>query len=156
MVKLDLNQRQHKGNNMHFHDDPPPSKGWGLRGCLFQLVVMTLAIMLCLSGITVAVDASCHRDSTRWLVDYPDSEVVSHEYTFIRAWGIGETTRMLYSPHDPTTVRLWYNNHNTEIASQGHVRGGGQADMRWQIIENPDGDGTLIVLTTRCATQIFP
>lgn len=130
-------------------------------GCR-RLLMSTSAIILCIIACSVVtflgIDARCNYDIETWLPVYPDAEVVSVDYDFLRARGMGETTLVLYTPDDSNTVRTWYTNYRRELTrgEQGanpNRAMGGIAETRRSITDAPDAPGTLITLFSKCADE---
>lgn len=140
------------GYFLDHHTTTPQPIGFG---CLVTTLAMIVGTFLCIGSLALAIDGSCVRDANRWLVDYPDSEVVTEDYNFLRPFGLGETTRILYTPDPVRDVRLWYNRHNTELSAQGYNRSSGQARMIWRANADPERNGTRIFLYVDCANTAF-
>lgn len=115
-------------------------------------VVLIIVGVVVLSVLTATfIDNRCYDDSTAWLPVYPNATVQSVKYDYFRAWGIGETKMILVSPDDRITVNTWYANAMEEIAKK--YTGRGLADSDYQIRRNPNGDGSVITLSSACANS---
>lgn len=125
-----------------------------LRGCLGFLMASIIGISLCTVTVYGGVEYSCNRDAKEWLVDYPDADLVSEEYSWLRAFGIGRTVRTLYTPDSKNDVIRWYAQHSRELTDQGKTQGDGFARIGWQYITGPDGEGTTIQLSSDCASDM--
>jgi hypothetical protein len=130
-----------------------PGRQVGWRGCLISSVVILLGITLLIVGIYVAVDASCVASAENWLPDYPGSTFVEQDYSWLRAFGIGETQRILYSTDEVEQVRLWYYRRDIAKGEAGESRAGGVAALNWAMTAHPDG-GTTIILSSVCAREL--
>lgn len=136
---------------------PAHESRYSNKGCAVAMVLSVIGIFVCAVAIYIAADVSCVRDANTWLVDYPGAELVSEEYTFLRPFGIGVTTRILYTPDPQTQVGMWYRSRDREInVEQGLSRNIGVAQMRWTASPATDRDGTIIRLYSECApTFVF-
>lgn len=125
----------------------------GLRGCLVLSLLMLLGVLGIGGGFYAAIDISCVAAANEWLPDYPDAELVEETYSFLRPWGVGETTRILYSPDAPFDVSIWYREGDRERSDEGKSPTDGPARMRWFVRETEDG-GSTILLTSNCSSGI--
>ena len=121
-------------------------------GCLPFMGAITIGLIVIISGLYLWVDTSCISGADRWLNDYPASQFIDEDYSFIRPFGIGETTRILYSEHSLNTVRNWYFDEDRNRNRRGLNRGDGVAWMRWYVQE-ADNDSTIIILKSECSRQ---
>lgn len=128
-------------------------KGW--RGCLVFVVFIGIVITGCMMSVYVGIDVVCSNSAHTWLPDYPGATLINQEHNFIRPFGIGETTRALYSPEARRAVELWYMRHDADNVSQGRTRDGGMATMRWFLQEDDTRGGTLITLYSSCAADLI-
>lgn len=135
------------------HASGTPGSATSARGCLVSWLAIAFGVFLCSGTIYVASDVSCASNAHLWLVDYPGSQLVSQEHSFIRPWGIGETTRVLLSPDPPRDVRMWYNRRDSDLARQGNEKRGGLGTLSWRVSESQEG-GSLIVLHSNCANVL--
>ena len=124
------------------------------KGCLLFLLISIMGVFLCMVTVYAGVEYSCQRDATQWLVDYPGSELVEEEYSWLRPFGIGRTVRTLYSIDARTDVNRWYSQYRLELDREGKVLNDGFATMRWQIANASDGEGTSIRLSSECALDL--
>ncbi len=136
---------------------PAHESRYSNRGCAVAMVLSVIGIFVCAVAIYIAADVSCVRDANTWLVDYPGAELVSEDYTFLRPFGIGVTTRILYTTDPQTQVGMWYRNRDQALnIEQGLSRNTGIAQMRWTAAPAQDRDGTYIRLYSECApTFVF-
>lgn len=134
----------------------PAERELGSRGCAISLVIIPVMLFACGFSIFAMVTLHCVDESGRWIIDYPDSEVVSQEHDWLVEWGIGTTSRVLYTPDPPGVVRAWYSGAIVEkIEQTGDTRGSGVAQIPFPFItEADDGEGTMIFLTCRCAPTL--
>ncbi|MEQ8672229.1 MAG: hypothetical protein RLP44_01265 [Aggregatilineales bacterium] len=139
---------------MSFLDAEGAQSGYSLRGCFTMVVVFLVGITFCMGSVLIAADVSCVSNASTWLPEYPDAELVSQDYTMVRAFGIGETTRILYTEEDLGVVRRWYQDTITDLAVEGKSRVG-VARSNWRVTEPEDGNGSLIILAQDCASGIF-
>jgi hypothetical protein len=116
----------------------------GIRPFLIGVVIV-LIIGAVIFGIA---DYACNRTIETWTPIYPNAEVVALDYNFIRPRGMGVTNMTLNSPDDAETVRKWYLDNLTKLSRENAGRGSGTNS--WNIDEGPDGEGSLIYLSSRC------
>jgi hypothetical protein len=126
--------------------------GYG-KGCLLAILAMMVGTAVCGSGVYYAVEHNCRVNAETWLVDYPGAELVREEHTFMRRFGIGETTRILYTPDDRITVLGWYSEHEIALGEQGHSRSNTMADLSWTFRPTDNG-GTQINLYSSCNPEM--
>ncbi|MDX1992326.1 MAG: hypothetical protein SF029_08055 [bacterium] len=129
-----------------------PGRQVGWQGCLISSVVILLGIVVLIVGIYIAIDASCVASAEDWLPDYPGSTFVEQDYSWLRAFGIGETQRILYSSDEVEQVRRWYFERDLAKGNAGASRGG-VAALGWAMTAHPD-DGTTIILSSVCAREL--
>ncbi|GAB4511999.1 MAG: hypothetical protein OHK0046_10880 [Anaerolineae bacterium] len=122
-----------------------------LRGWLASLVLIGLGIFILSVLWTLFIDSRCVAGANTWLPDYPDAAEVSSEYTFLRMYGIGSSTRVLVTQDDPDTVEDWYRASDRQNGFNSASRGG--AFTRWRVAETPGG-GTEITLASQCASNL--
>jgi hypothetical protein len=122
------------------------------KGCMIAMFFMLVGIVVCSASIYVAADVSCTNDARTWLEDYPESELITEDYTFFRAFGLGETTRVLYTADHANDVRNWYLTQDRARDAEGLRRNIGIARMNWQVTGADDRDeGSYILLYSECA-----
>ncbi|NJL57793.1 hypothetical protein HC928_23680 [bacterium] len=125
----------------------------GLRGCLLLSLLMLLGLLGIGGGFYAAIDISCVSAAAEWLPDYPGAELVEQTHSFIRPWGVGETTRILYTPDAPFDVNTWYRDGDLERTREGKSPTSGPARMRWFVREADDG-GSTILLFSNCSSGL--
>lgn len=130
---------------------PEHESRYTARGCLLVLVMIIISISACGGVFYVAVDASCVSDAELWLADYPYSVVQQETFTFFRPFGIGQTTRLLYSPDPINAVRAWYMARDTRLIGEGNIKNRGYARVTYLLRESSVGSGTDIILRSSCA-----
>ena len=124
-----------------------------LKGCLVFLSVVVTGLFLCMTTMFVSVDRKCVGDAHTFLPDYPGAEVIDAQYSWIHAFGIGETTRTLYTPDDRSLVIRWYQAHEQALSDEGKMVSSGYATVR-RFLSQPEGGGTIIRLYSQCETQL--
>ncbi len=129
----------------------PHESRYTTRGCFIVMIMIFVGIFACGSMFYVAVDTSCASEADLWLVDYPNSRLIEVRYTFMRPFGIGNTTRLLYSPDPESAIRAWYMARDKRLIEAGNVKNRGYARMTYLLDEAPDGKGTVIALVSNCA-----
>lgn len=133
----------------------PAEKEYNGRGCLFFAVAMPIALFACVLSIYGTVTFHCVTEADRWLLVYPGAEEVDLDYTWLHAYGIGSTVRVLHTPDPTPQVRVWYVEEITRLDEiRSDQRNDGIATVRWNVFEDPDSDGTLIVLSCNCAPEL--
>jgi len=125
-----------------------------LKGCLIVGLGMLLGTLACVSVIYIAVDTSCVSSANTWLPDYSGSQLVSEEHSWLRSFGIGETTRILYTTDTSGIVSRWYTRQDILNESQGKSRDGQIAQLRWAVGRDQNTDGAVIALVSRCAPEL--
>lgn len=123
------------------------------KGCFFIMIAIVFGIFGLGTAWYVVVDVSCVTQANRWLPDYPGAEFISEDYTFVRAWGIGETTRVLYTEDDSGTVRAWYSDRYRELDDEGYTRTDATARMRY-VVRTADEGGSVITLLSNCSSGL--
>ncbi len=115
------------------------------------MIMIFVGIFACGGVFYVAVDTSCVSDADLWMVDYPNSRLEQETYTFLRPFGIGQTTRLLSSPDPINAVRAWYMARDKRLIEAGNVKNRGYARMTYLLNTTPDETGTIIALVSNCA-----
>ena len=120
---------------------------------LISLVVIVIGIFVLVVVLYASVDIRCAKEANRWLVAYPDSEILSDSYTGFRPFGLGITTRWLHSTDDKVTVRRWYTERNNQLSQEGYSIVGGisRLQMGYSDATEEEGGGTIIRLNSECA-----
>ncbi|MFW5747997.1 MAG: hypothetical protein ACOCYT_00130 [Chloroflexota bacterium] len=105
-----------------------------------------IATVVLLSVFTLTLDQMCVNEMKRFMPIYPDAEIISQEYNFLRPYGIGETVMLLYSADDSRTVGGWYGRHIGMELREGRnlVRN------EWSVVRAEDRQGSQIILYGRC------
>lgn len=125
-----------------------------LRGCLLFLVISLIGVFLCVIVVYAGAEYACERDAKRWLVDYPGSQLVEEEYSWLRPFGIGRTVRTLYTTDARVDVSRWYTEHSIELDQEGKSLEDSYPTMRWRLTNVPDDGGTSIQLFSECALDL--
>jgi hypothetical protein len=115
-----------------------------VRNIVFALVL----IFACPAILIGGADIACSALIEQWLPMYPDAEVVSAEYNFIRARASGRTMMTLSTPDEAETVRQFYRDNIIKLMNEEAPRGNASTD--WKVEENTEGDGSLIYLASVC------
>lgn len=134
----------------HIHNRERP-----LQSTLLSILLIFVGIIACCLSLFVGVDWACHRDINTWMPIYPNSELVAQEYNFVRPRAMGITSAT-YTTSDATdVVRRWYTTYRRELtsglAASGETVARGLAATRYQVVENLEGDGTLVIQYSECA-----
>ena len=115
---------------------------------LRNILLLLLLIFGFPGAIVMVADFSCHSSISTWLPTYPNAEEKSVQYNFIRPHGLGSTLRILETPDSIEQVEAFYYDNIQALVNDGVPRGMGTTDF--SVEENPDGDGSLIILFSRC------
>lgn len=129
----------------------PHESRYNTRGCFIVIAMIFIGILACGSMFYVAVDISCVSEADLWLADYPNSRLIEERYTFMRPFGIGRTSRFLYSPDPQNAIRSWYMARDKRLIEAGNTKNRGYARTAYLLDKAPDGKGTLIALISTCA-----
>jgi hypothetical protein len=113
-----------------------------------NIVLLLLLVFGCPGSFALVVDFACNRSIETWLPIYPNAELVSAEHNFIRVRGLGTSFMVYHTPDAPDVVEAFYRQNIDTLVSQNTPRGMGGTDFF--IEDNPDGEGSLIVLYSRC------
>ncbi|MBZ0304177.1 MAG: hypothetical protein K8J31_30860 [Anaerolineae bacterium] len=119
-----------------------------LRRWIRNIVLFLLLVFGCPGSMAVVGDIACNISINTWLPVYPDAQVISVEHNFIRPRGLGATLMVLRTPDDPETVNTFYRQNIQDLVDRGAPRGMGSTD--WSAREDPDEEGTLLALYSRC------
>lgn len=121
------------------------------RGCWYNIkwfMGLLLVGVACIGSMLVGGDIMCRNSVEKWAPYYPNAEEVSVDYNYVRPRAIGTTYVTLLSPDDEETVRQFY--RDNMIANLNEEAAQGLAVTSYQIEPNPDGEGTIIRLYSRC------
>lgn len=111
------------------------------------MIFVLIAVVVCIVSVVVVIDVRCSTDIARWLPLYPNAQVVEEEYNFRRR-ASGITITVLRTT-DPTNVVLkWYYQQRFAEADKDPNRG--LAVTNFSVEADPEGNGTLIYLYSRC------
>jgi hypothetical protein len=131
-------------------DDRP----YGCRGRLGGgCLGIILAVTLCVGGLMAAADSACYASLTHRLPVYPGAEVITERHNFLRAWGMGETVMILYSPDPPEVVTGWYGRTIGTRLYEQVTQGVGPprfGETDWTVGRAEDGVGSQIILYGKC------
>lgn len=123
-----------------------------LRRAIWVNVRNSLILVGVIVGFLVAVfgiaDFACNSTIEKWSPMYPNAEVIEVEYNFLRPRGMGITNMVMHSPDDAQTVRQWYVDNLLRLTKENEGRGSGSNS--WDVDEDPNGQGSLIYLSSRC------
>ena len=62
-------------------------------GCMPFMGSITIGLFVIIGGLYLWVDTSCVSSADTWLNDYPASQFIDEDYSFIRPFGIGDKPR---------------------------------------------------------------
>lgn len=129
----------------------------GRRSCL-GCVGILVAMLIC-GGLTFAVvDGLCYAGLSQRMPIYPGATVTRQTHNLVRAYGMGNTVLVLYSPDDPDTVRAWYARETgtllRNLLQSGNPRDGvirTLTQSQFDITRDESGAGSQILLFGTCA-----
>lgn len=134
----------------HVHNREYP-----IRNTIVGVLMIFVGIIACVLVLLVTVDWACRRDIDLWMPVYPNAELVAAETNFVRVRAMGVSSATYRTPDDSDTVRSWYTQHRRDLTSsltaEGDAPARGLAATRYQILDDPAGDGTLIIQHSECA-----
>lgn len=133
---------------------PLGSQGHRARGCLATMLLILVGLLGCIGSLYVLADNSCVNAANVWLPDYPGSRLVSEEYSWLRPFGVGETSRLLITPDDPDQVRRWYYQEDIAKGSRGLSRDRNIAVLRWTVSRDSQTGSAIIRLFSSCAPEL--
>ena len=120
-------------------------------------VILTTLILFstfaCIIFLYIAVNQSCMNAAADWLPTYPGAEVVSEEYTWLKPFGIGDTTRIIYTTDGRQDVLGWYAENDNMLEDEGYKRASGFANLYWRLSSASEG-GTNVRLISQCAPAL--
>lgn len=111
-------------------------------------LILVLASVACIGSIVFVGDVQCSNDIETWIPLYPNGDVISVDYDFIRmrAWGNSRTIQA--SPDEVETTKQFYRDHVLQLFDQETSRG--LASTSWTVEPNPETGGSLIILASSC------
>ena len=118
------------------------------------MVIIAVITLLCLGSVIGLVEEGCLQEARNWLQDYPNSTLIDQTYSGWRAFGIGETVRVISTTDDEETVRDWYHQGDVDRGLAGIVRTGGFAFENRQFESQADG-GTIVTLSNECKSDFL-
>lgn len=130
--------------------EPMFSNRMGCRGCVISTLLIFAATAFCAVTGMLVIDQTCATQISQWMPPYPDAEMVSQHYNFMRPFGMGVTLMEQHTDDSVEEVNEWYEAHrfNSTLPEDASI-----ATMLMDVRPAPDGDGTSIRLSTACATQ---
>ena len=128
--------------------------GSSRKGCLLGMVLIVVVTLLCLGSIIMLVEEGCMQEARNQLQDYPDSTLIDQTFNGWRAFGIGETVRVISTTDDEGTVRDWYHQGDVERGLAGIIRTGGFA-YEYRDFESQADGGTIITLSNECKSDFL-
>lgn len=117
-----------------------------------RIVILTLFLfcggtLLCTGIFYLGLDFVCVNDAQTWIPPYPDAEVVSEDYNFLRPFGVGITQIQLYTTDARQDIVSWYGQARSGLG----INATSLATMNYTISEADDGEGHIISLSSECA-----
>lgn len=130
---------------------PEHTQQYTWRNCLMVFVGIGVGIFVLAALLTLLIDNTCATAGRNWLPEYPGAQFQQENYSFLRVYGVGTTSRVFITDDDRLDVRRWYLDQDNSNALNGKGKGG--ATMRWQVAENDNRTST-ITLTSECAREL--
>ncbi|MCA9881775.1 MAG: hypothetical protein H6670_14605 [Anaerolineaceae bacterium] len=116
-------------------------------GMLMATLLIVLGILACGSTLVIGVDVACVASVDEWVPVYPGAVEISESHNMFRAKGMG-ISQVVYETSDPRVdVVRWYLDYQTNIAMRHNTI----ASSGYRAIDNPDGEGTRIIIFSECA-----
>jgi len=134
----------------------PEQRQTSVRGCFAVTLMIVGSTLLCILIGYITADILCVQHADAWMVDYDEAEVevITQEHSFIRAWGIGTTTRVIRVYEDPRVVRQWYRDRHFALDRSG-TDTQGIGTIRLARTSNGPNDETAIVrMGTVCTPSL--
>ncbi|GAB1420938.1 hypothetical protein MASR2M15_10660 [Anaerolineales bacterium] len=114
-------------------------------GCL----VIFVAVILCSIVTSLTIDYACNSEIERWLPIYPGAELIQNQNDFLRPRAMGYTYQTYQTEDETQVVRDWYRETMRQVGRDSSSRA--ISSTRYRILENPDGPGTWIKMSSECA-----
>lgn len=124
------------------------------RGCFLTMLLIPVGVVILGLIFYVSVHLTCRKDFDRWVMNYPNAEIVEEDYSWLMPYSIGETVRVLYSPDPAADVRRWYNAQSRALFDEGHSRAGNTGEVNWRIVDADDDQGSLIYIFCTCSPRM--
>lgn len=121
---------------------------------IIAIVVIPLVLLVCVGGVTLALDNLCYSGLTQRMPLYPNAEMVFEEHSGMRAFGMGETLIILETDDPIEIVRDWYGRNAggavRRMQQQGQRLLASMSQAEYSLITAADGTGTQITLSGVC------
>jgi hypothetical protein len=108
-----------------------------------------VVVLSCSVGMGVVIDFTCNRNIDTWAPEYPGARLVEQQYEGLRPRAMGRSFSVYATDDDLATVRDWYREQIRAVAMEEMDRG--LAQTAYRLAAGPDGDGTILTITTDCA-----
>ncbi|MEP7292716.1 MAG: hypothetical protein ABI835_13120 [Chloroflexota bacterium] len=116
------------------------------RGIFSGLVIVTLAVILSVSGLAVVLNNNCQRAFWDGLAVYPSAEKTSEESVFL-----GIQRAVYHSPDSVEAVEAWYTTADAARMRNAVLSGNFRNTEQQNWIIDPDAQGgSIITLKTTC------
>jgi hypothetical protein len=128
-----------------------------LKRILLSTLGITIAVILSVAALTLAIDIHCSNDSYYWMPIYPGAELLeTSQQGYFRLRGMGVTQQTYLSADSPTEIRAWYREYNREITANVHNENpdAPAENFSWNnytLALDEDGTGTIITYYSECA-----
>jgi hypothetical protein len=126
----------------------------GCRRFVIGIVAVTVTMLLCIGGVTVALDSLCYQGLTQRLPIYPGSNIVFEQHSGLRAFGNGETLMIIEAPDPYDTVSEWYSRNAGGVVRRMQQNGQQMlislTSAQWSLSSLGDGKGTQVTLNGVC------
>jgi hypothetical protein len=126
----------------------------GCRRMLFGTLAVIMAMVLCVTVVTIGVDRTCVSDLKPRLPIYPNTTVKLEQHNFLTQFGMGESVMILHSDDPVEVVRDWYSKTVGAVVyadvQKGTIKHMGRTN--WTVDEAPEGKGSQIILYGYCGS----
>lgn len=126
----------------------------GCRRMILGTLVVIVAMVLCITTITLVVDKSCVDDMKARLPIYPNATIKLQQHNFLTQFGMGESVMVLHSDEKDDIVREWYSKTIGAVVyadvQKGIVKHMGRTN--WTVGPDEAGTGSQIILYGYCGS----
>ena len=135
-------------------DNRYDERRYNWRGCFIFILLTPFLTAFCTLSIYGGIHLHCQSEANTWVIDYPGATVVSEDYSWVGAYSVGETVRVLYTEDSPNDVRRWYIQQYRDLGDEGKLRNAGLAQIDYRVFEADDREGSFIYLYCDCSNEL--
>jgi hypothetical protein len=132
----------------------PSERRYTWRSCFVFVILSPLLTFFCAVSVYAAIHIHCQQEANIWVLDYPGATLVSEDYTWLGAYSIGETVRVLYTTDSASDVRRWYITEYRRLGDEGKLRNSGLARIDYRVFDADDREGSFIYLFCNCSDEL--